>query len=123
MTAWTNARPAGSRSDRSDLTHEYVLHLVQPGRWVGGRRWEQRSKFLDGILPRGSVWSVATAPSSGRHPAPFPEALVEPALRATADPGDHVLDPFCGAGTVGAVAGKLGMNFTGIDLVDWSERS
>jgi site-specific DNA-methyltransferase (adenine-specific) len=30
--------------------------------------------------------------------------------------GDHVLDPFCGAGTTGVVALALNRRFTGIDV-------
>ncbi len=46
----------------------------------------------------------------------MPEKLVEPCVLAGSAPGDVVLDPFCGSGTVGAVALRHGRNFVGIDL-------
>jgi len=47
--------------------------------------------------------------------APFPEALVEPFIKALSNPGDVVLDPFCGSGTTLAVALRLGRRAIGID--------
>lgn len=48
--------------------------------------------------------------------APFPEALVEPFVRSFCPPDGLVVDPFCGSGTVGAVAKKFGRNFIGCDI-------
>lgn len=50
-----------------------------------------------------------------RHPAPFPEALAERAIKLFSYIGDRVLDPFCGSGTVPVTAVKLGRRFIGID--------
>lgn len=47
--------------------------------------------------------------------APFPEALVEPFVLALSNPGDVVLDPFCGSGTTLKVAAKHGRSYIGID--------
>lgn len=50
------------------------------------------------------------------HFASFPVNLVEPMVKASTRPGDTVLDPFSGAGTVSLVADRLGRNAIGIDL-------
>ncbi len=50
------------------------------------------------------------------HFATFPPKLVEPCLLAGSAPGDVVLDPFCGAGTVGVVALRHGRRFVGLEL-------
>lgn len=50
------------------------------------------------------------------HFATFPEALVDPLLRAGNPAKGAVLDPFGGAGTVGLVADRLGMDATLIEL-------
>lgn len=63
-----------------------------------------------------SVWTIATEPFPEAHFATFPRALVEPCIRAGSKPGDVVLDPFAGSGTVGAVALPLGRRFVGIEL-------
>lgn len=63
-----------------------------------------------------NVWSLATYPYGGAHFATFPPALVEICLKAGSRPGDAVLDPFGGAGTVGLVAQRLGRQATLIEL-------
>jgi len=50
------------------------------------------------------------------HFAVMPEALVEPCVLAGCPEGGLVLDPFFGAGTVGAVAARLGRRWIGIEL-------
>jgi modification methylase len=49
------------------------------------------------------------------HPTQKPEALLHRVLLATSRPGELVLDPFCGTGTTGAVAKRLGRRFIGIE--------
>lgn len=63
-----------------------------------------------------SVWSIATMPYAGAHFATMPEALVEPCILAGCPIGGIVLDPFCGSGTVLAVAARLGRRGVGVDL-------
>lgn len=65
---------------------------------------------------RRSVWTIPTQGYDGAHFATFPEALVEPCVRAGCPPGGTVLDIFFGSGTVGQVAQRFGCNFIGIDL-------
>ncbi len=45
-----------------------------------------------------------------------PEALLERIIKASSNPGDTVLDPFCGCGTTIAVAEKTGREWIGIDI-------
>lgn len=47
--------------------------------------------------------------------APFPESLVEPFIKCFCPPDGIVLDPFCGSGTVAAVAQRLGRRHVSID--------
>ncbi len=68
---------------------------------------------------RGRVWTL-TGPKAeekrlGRHPTQKPLALLERVLRASSSPGALVLDPFCGSGTTGVAARKLGRRFLGMD--------
>jgi DNA modification methylase len=42
--------------------------------------------------------------------------LVEPCILAGSKPGDIVLDPFMGSGTVGIVAERYGRRFIGIEI-------
>ena len=63
-----------------------------------------------------SVWSIATQPYPEAHFATMPEKLVEPCIKAGSRPGDLVLDPFAGSGTVGKVALELNRRFVGVEL-------
>ena len=49
------------------------------------------------------------------HPTQKPEALLARVLLAASRPDDLVLDPFCGSGTTGAVARRLGRRFVGVE--------
>ena len=50
------------------------------------------------------------------HPTQKPEALLERIIQASSNPGDVVLDPFCGCATTLVAAEKLGRKWAGIDL-------
>jgi site-specific DNA-methyltransferase (cytosine-N4-specific) len=63
-----------------------------------------------------SVWTIATQPYPEAHFATFPEKLVEPCVLAGSKPGDLVIDPFAGSGTVGVVARRFLRRFVGIEL-------
>lgn len=69
--------------------------------------------------PLSDVWEIGVIAAIGRerlgYPTQKPEALLERVLHASSDPGDVVLDPFCGAGTTVAVAERLGRRWIGID--------
>jgi DNA modification methylase len=64
----------------------------------------------------GDVWSINTQPYPKAHYATFPEALVKRMLLCSTKPGDRVLDPFGGSGTVGRVAIRLQRNPVLLDL-------
>jgi site-specific DNA-methyltransferase (adenine-specific) len=61
---------------------------------------------------------VIAAPAKERlgYPTQKPLALLERVLAASSDPGDIVLDPFCGCGTALVAAQKLKRQWVGIDV-------
>lgn len=65
------------------------------------------------------VWTGSVINKSerkeGHHPTQKPEYLLERIILASTNVGDIILDPFCGSGTTGVVAKKLGRYFIGID--------
>ena len=63
-----------------------------------------------------TVWEITTQPYPEAHFATYPEKLVQPCILAGTSEKGVVLDPFCGAGTTGVVAKKLGRHFIGIDI-------
>ncbi len=50
------------------------------------------------------------------YPTQKPLALLERIINASSNPGDLVLDPFCGCGTAVVAAQKLGRRWIGIDI-------
>jgi site-specific DNA-methyltransferase (cytosine-N4-specific) len=62
------------------------------------------------------VWLLGPEPLSDAHFAVMPTKLVEPCILAGSAPGDTVLDPFAGSGTVLVVAKRLNRAAIGIEL-------
>lgn len=138
-----NAHPESVR-DRPTQSHEYVFLLSRSRRYLynadavmepltsGIRPREKRNGETavqtklrghgshcgtrEGGRNRRTVWSVSTHGSALPHVAMFPRELVEPCVLAGSRPGDTVLDPFAGSGTVGLVAQQLNRTFVGIEL-------
>ncbi len=71
--------------------------------------------FWDDIAPINSQ-----AQERLRYPTQKPLALLERIIAASSNPGDVVLDPFCGCGTAVDAAQKLGRQWIGIDVTHLS---
>jgi len=82
----------------------------------------QLMKELNGGKQMKDVWTGTLTKESekqkGRHPTQKPEYLLERIILASSREGELVLDPFCGSGTTGVVAKRLGRKFIGIDDVE-----
>jgi site-specific DNA-methyltransferase (cytosine-N4-specific) len=74
------------------------------------------SKRIVDRVNKRTVWSLGTASYSGSHYAVFPPALVLPCILAGSRPGDIVLDPFAGSGTVAMVAEENHRRWLAVDL-------
>jgi site-specific DNA-methyltransferase (adenine-specific) len=72
-------------------------------------------------VPTTDLWDDlpplhASAQERLGYPTQKPVALLERILSASSNPGDVVLDPFCGCGTTVHAAQKLGRQWVGIDV-------
>jgi hypothetical protein len=83
----------------------------------------REKRFLDEQegVPVSSVWTDipainAVAQERLGYPTQKPLALLERILAASSNPGDVVLDPFCGCGTTVHAAQKLERKWIGIDI-------
>lgn len=86
---------------------------------TGGLRMK---RYWDGKATLSTLWvdsEVAPLQGSGKegvgYPTQKPLALLERIIKASSNPGDIVLDPFCGGGTTLVAAAKNNRHYIGID--------
>ncbi len=104
---------------------EKMDELIRTGRVVQSRPgtvpWYKR--YLDEMpgVSVQSLWSDIQvinprAVESLGYPTQKPRALLERIIKTSSNPGDVVLDPFCGCGTAIDAAQHLGRRWIGIDI-------
>lgn len=118
---WHGVRPYKGR--HWAYSRENMDRFFEEGRIVFRRTGMPRLKsYLDEQqgAPLQDVWTdiklATSSPERVGYPTQKPEALLERILVASSNPGDVVLDPFCGCGTTIAVAERLGRQWIGIDI-------
>lgn len=106
------------------MLREKVEILDAEGRiqWSGkGRPYlkryleEQKGTLIKSVITDIPAVQAQAAERMG-YPTQKPVALLERIISASSNPGDVVLDPFCGCGTAIAAAEKLGRKWIGIDV-------
>jgi len=112
------------------VTREKMEKLDAEGRLWFPTKPEGRirlKRYLDEMpgMPIGNVWDDiqpihAHAKERMFYPTQKPVALLERIISASSNPGDVILDPFCGCGTAIAAAEKLGRRWLGIDITHLS---
>lgn len=134
-----------SITDRPTKSHEYIFLLAKNRKYfydneaikekADGRNCGNKTYKYDGVAGmdtkqgildaaekkyfyrnKRSVWTISPHPFLEAHFATFPEALIEPCIKAGCPTGGVVLDPFMGAGTTALVSRKLYRNWIGIEL-------
>ena len=108
------------------VSKEVMQKLDDEGRLFFPKKEDARLRkklFLDESpgVPLSDVWDDlkpihAAAQERLGYPTQKPVALLERILQASSNPGDVVLDPFCGCGTTVHAAEKLGRSWIGIDV-------
>lgn len=88
---------------------------IQRKRYLDEVKGEEIQSLWDDILPIGSQ-----AQERLGYPTQKPIALLERIIDASSNPGDVLLDPFCGCGTAIAAAHKLNRRWIGIDVTHLS---
>jgi site-specific DNA-methyltransferase (cytosine-N4-specific) len=101
-----------SVKDRPTKSHEYIFLFSKSLRYY----YDFESIRDPSGRNRRTVWSIPTEPFLGAHFATFPPKLVEPCIIAGSRPGDWILDPFFGSGTVGVVCEQQHRKYVGIEL-------
>lgn len=94
-------------------TAKIVSGYDEQGRRIPSQTEDAES---DGVR-MDDVWDISrVAPIKQLYPTEKPLALLERIIEASSNPGDMVLDPFCGCGTAVVAAQKLGREWCGIDI-------
>lgn len=132
LTSLLNPNP-----DRPNLTYEFK-GVTKVWRWTkermieadakglivvpkGGRGIPRFKRYLDEQegIPLGDWWGNIEIVSGGErlgYQTQKPLALLERIISSSSNPGDIVLDPFCGCGTTVVAAEKLNRQWIGIDI-------
>lgn len=110
-----NAMPE-SVKDRPTRSHEFLFMLTKTERYYYDHEAVKEETADRKLRNLRSVWSINTQPSPWAHFATFPPTLIEPCILASTRPGDFVLDPFFGSGTVGVACENSDRKYIGIEL-------
>ena len=130
----TAAKPGG------DVSYEFMGTTPYKGRYWAYSRANMEKYYQEGRLyfPKNggtpsykryldempgvalqNDWNDINSPQGNEslgYPTQKPIALLERIIQASSNPGDVVLDPFCGCGTAVHAAQKLGRQWIGIDI-------
>ena len=101
------AEPATTDAPHKHWTereHDQSFLAHKQANGVKGRPVGVAGYMAPGKRNRRSVWRIPTKSFHGAHFAVMPKELVRPCIKAGSKPGDVILDPFGGSGTVGVVA-------------------
>lgn len=119
----------GRPRDRWPKKHDNILWYAKSDRWAFNREEIDRVPYMApdlvgpekaarGKLPT-DVWWMTIVPTNSRertgYPTQKPLKLLERIVRASSNPGDLVADFFCGSGTTGVAAHRLGRRYLLVD--------
>ncbi|MCE2404641.1 MAG: site-specific DNA-methyltransferase [Dehalococcoidia bacterium] len=111
-----NVRPE-SVKDRPTQSHEYVFMLSKSDRYYYNHKAGMEPTTDRNALRHGrTLWTIPTKPNRSSHFAMFPPSLVKRCIDLGSQPGDRIIDPFCGSGTVGLVCLETNRRFAGIEI-------
>lgn len=121
---WRSFNPT-AKGNHWKFTIEHLEDLDRAGRlyWPRKGGWPRYKRYLDEVkgTPLQDVWTDldpvnAMAKEREGWDTQKPLALLERIIRASSNPGDVVLDPFCGCGTALEASQRLGREWIGIDI-------
>ncbi len=95
--------------------HEDILYGHKPGEGRAGRGRHAGTRWYGGNA-QDTVLEVPRPKRSADHPTTKPVELVRRCLRNSAEPGDVVLDLFCGSGTTLVACEHMGLRGRGLEL-------
>jgi site-specific DNA-methyltransferase (adenine-specific) len=115
-----------SKEEIAKMTTQQKLDLLDKHGciyWPPKGSVPQQKRYLsdgEGVQVQDIITDIQPISSQAKerlgYPTQKPVALLERIIQASSNPGDLVLDPFCGCGTTIDAAEKLGRQWIGIDI-------
>jgi len=106
---------------KPNVVNEYIFVFQKPSKYLIDRivrsydaLTSSNSKVEDNY-ERTNVWKINPETKS-KHPAPYPETLVDKLIQYYSFVGDLVLDPFIGSGTTAVSAYRLNRKSIGFEI-------
>src|SRR5437868_9924798 len=122
---WRKSNPMPNfRGRRFTNAHETMIWAARDAAARGYTFNYEALKAGNEDIQVRSDWTIAlctgeerlkTAGGRKLHPTQKPQALLARVILSSSRPDDLILDPFCGTGTTGAVAKRLGRRFVGFE--------
>ena len=106
--------------NRDDVLMEYESGMTA-WRYEKMGKEPPKGKTPDDVIIMPSLNTMAKERTG--HPTQKPVALYERIIKASSNPGDFVLDPFCGCATTCVATELLGRQWIGIDLWDKAHKT
>lgn len=104
------------REKLEDLDNDKRIEWSKSGRpYLKRYLHEQKGTLIKSVITDIPPIGALAAERMG-YPTQKPLTLLERIIQASSNPGDVVLDPFCGCGTAVHAAQKLGREWIGIDI-------
>lgn len=105
-------------SDKKNFTfNDYAIRIPSDRQLIyDDRRANVKGKMPDDVWDGYSRVCGTFKERTGWHPCQMPENLLKRIIAVSSNPGDCVLDPFCGSGTTAAAAYQLDRNYVGIEI-------
>jgi len=102
-------------------SYEIVLVAQKPG---AACRWFDETNAVENILRPGEHGIRKVIPQKHQHPTEKPWQLAARFISLHTEPGDLVIDPFCGSGSTLEACVRMGRQFIGIDIdAHWAEHA
>ncbi len=111
----------GSSRQTFSRKHDVILFYSKSDHYTFNKpQTPAKSQRLKGRMKgETDVWDIPSLNNMAKertgYPTQKPLALYERIIEASSNPGDLVLDPFCGSGTTLVAAQRLGRHWIGID--------
>jgi DNA modification methylase len=106
---------------KPNVINEYIFVFQKPSKYLIDkivRSYDaitSTNSKVDGEYERTNVWKINPETKS-KHPAPYPELLVDNLIKYYSFHGDLILDPFIGSGTTAISAFKLNRKCVGFEI-------